>query len=95
MELNLSELTLTSFDSIELNLTEFTTWLTGWFSGFEISGSHGGERENYNILGGSAVEIDRYFRGAYCLHHQGDNGLVADTDNELKLRGNLLANNIK
>jgi hypothetical protein len=34
----------------------------------EISGSHGGEYEDDCSL----VEADRRFRGAYCLHHQGD-----------------------
>jgi hypothetical protein len=35
----------------------------------EISSSHGGE---YDVAPCSHVEVDRRFRGAYCLHHQGD-----------------------
>jgi hypothetical protein len=42
---------------------------------FEMSGSHGGEHENYSLLdiaSCSLLEADRRFRGSYCLHHQGD-----------------------
>jgi hypothetical protein len=42
----------------------------------EISGSHGGDYEVYRVFWDvdpcSHVEVDRRFRGAYCLHHQGD-----------------------
>jgi hypothetical protein len=42
----------------------------------EISGSHGGEHEDDCLLrccaARSLLEIDRRFRSAYCLHHQGD-----------------------
>jgi hypothetical protein len=36
----------------------------------EISGSHGGEYEQWNVAPCSLVEVDRRFIGAYCLHHQ-------------------------
>jgi hypothetical protein len=41
----------------------------------EISGSHGGAYEDDSLLGiapCSFVEVDRRFRGAYCLYCQGD-----------------------
>jgi hypothetical protein len=40
----------------------------------EISGSYGGEYEVvfWDVLPCSHVEVDRHFRGVYCLHHQGD-----------------------
>jgi hypothetical protein len=42
----------------------------------EISGSHGDEYEVYRVFWSVAqcshVEVDRRFRGAYCLHHQDD-----------------------
>jgi hypothetical protein len=40
----------------------------------EISGYHGDEYEDvlWDVAPCSLVEIDRRFRGAYCLHHQGD-----------------------
>jgi hypothetical protein len=46
-------------------------------SGFiscEISGSHGGKYEVVfsDVALCSNVEVDRHFRCAYCLHHQGD-----------------------
>jgi hypothetical protein len=43
----------------------------------EISGSHGGDYEVrvfWDIAPCSHVEVDRRFRGAYCLHHQDDQG---------------------
>jgi hypothetical protein len=42
----------------------------------EISGSHGGEYEAqslWDVAACSHVEVERRFRGAYCLH-QGDDG---------------------
>jgi hypothetical protein len=30
----------------------------------------------WHVVPCSLVEIDRRFRGAYCLHHQGDDGYV-------------------
>jgi hypothetical protein len=41
----------------------------------EISGSQGGEYEDDCL-----VEIDWRFRGAYCLHHQGDDGAVSTAE---------------
>jgi hypothetical protein len=38
----------------------------------EISGFQGGEYENEDVAPCSMVEVYRHFRGAYCLHHQGD-----------------------
>jgi hypothetical protein len=40
----------------------------------EISGSDGGEKMTvfWDFAPRSLVEVDRRFRGAYCLHHQGD-----------------------
>jgi hypothetical protein len=41
----------------------------------EIAGSHSGEYEDDCLLDDapcSLVEIDRRFRGAYCLNQQGD-----------------------
>jgi hypothetical protein len=41
----------------------------------EFSGSHGGENEvrvYWDVVPCSHVAVDRRFRGAYCLHHQGD-----------------------
>jgi hypothetical protein len=40
----------------------------------EISGSHGGEKENGFLLGFCAVSFGRYcqtFVGSFLLHHQG------------------------
>jgi hypothetical protein len=40
----------------------------------EISGSHSGEFEDiyfWEVAPRSLLEVDRRFRGAYCLHHQG------------------------
>jgi hypothetical protein len=44
--------------------------LKGELENCEISGSHCGEYED-DIALCSLVEVDRLFRGAYCLHHQG------------------------
>jgi hypothetical protein len=40
----------------------------------ETSGSHGGEYENafWDVAPCILVEVNRRFRGARCLHHQGD-----------------------
>jgi hypothetical protein len=41
----------------------------------QSSGSHCGEHKDYDLLGlalCSFVGVDGRFRGAYCLHHQGD-----------------------
>jgi hypothetical protein len=38
----------------------------------DILGFHGGEYEDYSLMGYSAAKINRRFRGAYCHHHQGD-----------------------
>jgi hypothetical protein len=41
----------------------------------EISGSHGGEYEDtvfWDVAPCHLVEVYRHFRGAFCLHHQGD-----------------------
>jgi hypothetical protein len=43
----------------------------------EISGYHGGELKMtafWDIAPCNVVEIDRHFRGAYCLHHHPDHG---------------------
>jgi hypothetical protein len=40
-----------------------------------FSGSHSDKYEDHYLLGWLRFvvsEIDRHFRGAYCLHHQGD-----------------------
>jgi hypothetical protein len=39
---------------------------------YEISGSHGGEYEDYRAFSDAApcsLVVDRRFRGLYCLHH--------------------------
>jgi hypothetical protein len=45
---------------------------------FEISGSHGCVCMRFKVFWDvapcSRVEVDRCFRGAYCLRHQGDDG---------------------
>jgi hypothetical protein len=46
----------------------------------EISGSHGGEHEDdWDAVPCSLIEIDRRFRRAYCLQHQGCGPRISPT----------------
>jgi hypothetical protein len=49
----------------------------------EISSSHGGKYEDYrafwDIAPCSIVVVDQFFRGVYCLHHQGNRSISQKT----------------
>jgi hypothetical protein len=47
-------------------------WFVVHYKLCEISGSHGDEYEHDCLLGCCLVKVYRRFRGAYCLHHQGE-----------------------
>jgi hypothetical protein len=58
------------------NLRSYMRWLT-WRSLCEISGSKEAIVKMiafWDIASYSLVKVDRRFRDAYCLHHQGDDG---------------------
>jgi hypothetical protein len=60
----------------------------------EISGSHSFEYEFrvfWDVVPCSHVEVDRRFRGAYCLHHQGDSSMEAVRTFETSVHFNVTA----
>jgi hypothetical protein len=51
----------------------------------EISGSHSGKYVDCCVVAPcSLVEVYRRFRGAYCLHHQGDEFIIITYVNFVK-----------
>jgi hypothetical protein len=51
------------------------------FGKSEISGSHSGVYEDdfWDVAPYNIVEFDQDFKGAYCLHHQGDRNTPEDS----------------